>query len=146
MTPAQCANEINRRADALVRGSMQTARVLVREMKDSAEANTRGPYSLARLAEMGHPYAKRRPRPPMHPGILNKQTGRLNRSFRMGMPTVSSGTIHARIYNVDPKAERVETGLYSRAIARPLPVVVKADMMRNVVGAARSTVKRSLKV
>jgi len=40
-------------------------------------------FSLKQLREMGHPYAKRAPRPPVAAHIINRQTGEIHRRWTL---------------------------------------------------------------
>ena len=55
-------------------------------------------YSLEQLRQMGHPYAKRAPRPPVMPHIINRQSNNLHRNWRWNWARTPDG-VRATIYN-----------------------------------------------
>lgn len=88
-----------------------------------AQALSSGPYSRARLAAMGHPYARRNPRPPMHPGVINAQTGSFRRSWLVEAPRLSRGEVVMAARNTDWKADLLISGT-GRMIPRPIDALL----------------------
>lgn len=74
-------------------------------------------FSLQQLRKMGHPYAKRDPRPPVKAHIINRQSGTFYASWQMRVLKNSEG-IYASVYNSAPWA-RYMVGT-KKMIARPI--------------------------
>lgn len=84
-----------------------------------------GRYSLALLAAIGHPYAKANPHPPMHPGIINVQSGVFKRSWQ-DQEHRRPDYIGFSIWNNAPHAMFLEHGT-DKMIERPLVELVMLD-------------------
>lgn len=94
----------------------------IKEAQGMAKGLSQGTYKTVTLAEMGHPYASRRPRPPDDPAIINLQTGDFMRGWRRRTGNWSSGSLSCFVFNVSAHAALLEKagGPGSLQIARPL--------------------------
>jgi hypothetical protein len=110
----------------------------------SARAHSEGPYSAAALAAMGHPYSRRRPRPPLDPAVINVQTGRFLGSWSWELPQARGGDLTTTVRNNDPKADELATGT-SRMIARPLPEKVLGENERAITAEFERAMERALR-
>jgi hypothetical protein len=109
----------------------QKARALERELRTAETANARealaiarglssGPLSQHQLTRMGHPYARRSPRPPFSAAIINLQTGLFRALWRVrGVESTGSG-IRSVLANDAPYARYLGERGTSRTIGRPI--------------------------
>jgi len=86
-----------------------------------------GRYSMALLAAMGHPYSTRDPHPPMHPGIINVQSGVFKRSWQ-DVAVRTADFMGSSMWNNAPHAVFLEDGT-PRMISRPLVELVLMDVV-----------------
>jgi hypothetical protein len=77
-----------------------------------------GPYSSARLRQMGHPY-RIGGTPPMDPAIINAQTGKFRAAWRVDPPRKRADGLSTRIVNTQPYAVYLLSGT-GKMIARPI--------------------------
>jgi hypothetical protein len=104
---------------SLVRGFAQG----MRETYDLAIQKSSGPFSLAALASMDHPYARRHGSPGLDPSTINVQTGTFRRRWRASL--VSSGSVmRFEIVNDDPKAVYLIHGTPTM-FARPIDQAIE---------------------
>lgn len=87
-----------------------------------------GLYTTARLEELGHPYATRRPNPPQDPAIVNYQTGQFYRSWRIIEPRKSGNALRSRLVNEEPYARYLLQGT-RRMIARPILQKIREQLV-----------------
>lgn len=113
-----------RGVDAAAKGGVEYAR-----MRSS------GTFSLAFLAAMDHPYARRHGRPRLDPAMINEQSG----AFKEHWKTERTGE-GARIKNEDPKAQWLTDGTRFM-FERP----IDADVEEYVRGSARTIVEAHLR-
>ncbi len=103
-------------------------------LKLAKERLSSGPYKTAQLRQMGHPYSRRRPAPPMHPAIINVQTGRFRNSWRIEA-RLTGTRLQLSVDNTSPEARFLLHGT-RKMIARPyeqaLKNLVEAAMPRIV--------------
>lgn len=66
-------------------------------------------FTYAQLKEMGHPYSKRAPAPPMPRYILSRQSGEFFSSWRKSISHTRNGAV-GTLYNIDPKSTEIEFG------------------------------------
>lgn len=100
---------------------------------DGALTASLGPYSTAQLGEMYNPYGPysvRSPHPPMHPGIINFQTGTFYRNWQQ-LTRSSSHWILISTFNTSPYANALATGT-DLMIMRPLPELVGERVSKRI--------------
>jgi hypothetical protein len=130
----EAAEAIGRKADALKREIEWAQRKNGYLLLQAARLYSSGPYSLAALRRMGHPYARRHAAAPLDPAVINLQTGRFAASWRL--ESVGGGLIGGmRVVNDAPYAGYLEEGT-SRMIRRPIEEKILAEneglLMRNM--------------
>jgi len=76
-------------------------------------------FSLADLRRMGHPYAKRRPFPPVRPHILNRQNGEVHRAWLVRVRRYADGST-ASVVNTAPYAKYMTAEGTTKMIGRPV--------------------------
>lgn len=93
-------------ASRLERELMRSERRMLERGNEIARGVSSGPYSLAMLAAMGHPYARRDPNPPMggEAGIINVQTGEFRGAWQTSGPRRMLGAIRSQIVNRSSQA------------------------------------------
>jgi hypothetical protein len=87
-----------------------------------------GRISSDTLRVMGHPYATRAPRPPMDPAIINEQSGRFLRSWKIVGPRRTSVGLRTKLVNRCPYAIYLWKGT-RRMIARPILERVREKLL-----------------
>lgn len=117
MTLDELSAHFGRIAHEMEATASQVVEDAIKDTLVAAEMLSSGVYTTADLRELGHPYAKRDPRPPQDAAIINRQTGRFQRSWK---PKRLSA-FHAQVINDSPEAEFLakKEGT-ARMIARPL--------------------------
>lgn len=118
MTPKQMAQRVEWASKRLQREVDAALVSIGGEGVRQARVSSSGPYSLAMLRRMGHPYSRRRPRPPMDPGIVNRQTGRFLRAWGRSDAHWDSGRRTVNVANFSDRAEYMFGT--RRMIARPI--------------------------
>lgn len=94
-----------------------------------------GPFSLAQLAKMDHPYAKRHGTPRLEAGIINTQTGAFKSDWATSLPTYDGSTVSARLYNDNEKADFLQFGtptMFARPIGKRLEQFVAERAVREL--------------
>lgn len=91
-----------------------------------ADRLSSGPYSLADLRRMGHPYARRRPRPPLPPGVINVQSGLFRRSWHVEAH-LRGARMEVSIENRAPYARYLLEGT-RRMIPRPYEEALRREL------------------
>jgi hypothetical protein len=76
-----------------------------RQGLDKAIALSGGGISLAQLASLDHPYARRHGRPLLDPGVINRQTGDFQAAWKMEDPKIVADNVEATVKNEDWKAD-----------------------------------------
>jgi hypothetical protein len=104
VTPGQAAAHFHNAARLLGRAILDAERESVQEAYKEAIRLSQGGYSLARLAQMGHPYAKAHPNPPQDAAIINAQERVFLRSWFVSQPIVTSDGTYASVFNTAPHA------------------------------------------
>lgn len=132
-SPQEVAAEIRRRAAALPRAIRAAEMETIKAVQDTAKQFSRGGYSTLALTRMGHPYAKRRPRPPADPGIINYQTGNFYRGWRRRTGGWSGGTLFSYVFNVSREGQLLQAGGTGRS----------AMMERNILRLVVPTIRRA---
>jgi hypothetical protein len=80
---AQAAEALRRKATAVQQQARSAEEATAREALALARKQSSGLVSSRELARMGHPYARRRPRPPGSPAVVNRQSGRFQAAWRV---------------------------------------------------------------
>lgn len=123
----EVAKEIRRRAVRFPKACQGAEKASINQAIVLAKAASSGPFKAAVLAQMGHPYAKRSPRPPQDPRIINLQAGTFLADWRKADPILRPDGIASFIFNVDPVAHYLQDGTPTM-IARDLPALVKKQL------------------
>lgn len=104
---------------------------------------SKGPFTSAHLKAMGHPYSRRKNRPPMDPAIINKQSGVFLSAWVARPTKETTNSFSTRIENFAPHSTFLIKGT-RKMIARPILQRVReklapfrrrtlADAMRRVL-------------
>ncbi len=113
----------------------------VRRAQAEARKLSSGTFSTARLRQMGHPYAKRNPRPPQDEAIVNAQSGVFRDAWQTrGVAVDADGTITALV-NDSENAGRLVSGR-GAAIARPIDVRIVERVQPQRLAFATEAVRR----
>lgn len=123
------AKEIERRVRAAEAESAKEALAIAR-------AYSSGSFSTRELAAMGHPYARRAPRPPGNPAVINVQTG----EFRAAWRVVRAGDV-TRLVNdskLAPLFSRGTTVMIRRPIARAVAQAIRQAREKRLRAAVRA--------
>lgn len=100
-------------------------------------------YSLLQLRKLGYPY-KVGGRPPMPPGVINKQSGQFFRSIRVVGPTKIGSLIVIQVYSVDEDRAWQLAGT-PREIPRPYKALLQSRLRqqaaRQVASISQSLIK-----
>jgi hypothetical protein len=118
-SPQQIALLLRRKALQFEQAVRQAEKEAAAEALRIARELSSGPYSSAALRRMGHPYARRRPRPPGDVAIVNVQTGRFLAAWRVSGPRKTGSGLSTRLVNNSPQA-RLLLGGTKVMIARPI--------------------------
>lgn len=118
-TPAVIARIFRRYANTMERHVREAERESVDEALQVARELSSGPYSLAMLRALGHPYARARPNPPQDAAIINVQTGVFRESWEAGVPRRRGTVMRTRLTNTAPHARFLPRGT-TRMIERPI--------------------------
>lgn len=119
------AAKLRRAADRLEGELIKAETATIAQARDEARALSGGPYTLAMLRAMGHPYARRNPKPPMHSGIINRQSGRFYKSWAARSPRVTGDGIASGLSNRAPYSGYLGSGT-KRMIKRPTVELIYA--------------------
>lgn len=145
-SPQEVAAEIGRRRRELPKALRQAERQTVEQAQAEAKRISQGQYKTAQLIAMGHPYSKRRPRPPDDPAIINFQSGDLFRGWRRKTGNWSGGTLFSYVFNVSDHAAEIEAGGTSKSlqIARPIARRVQQRVRAQRLHRLEAAVRRVL--
>lgn len=133
---------ILREAETAERVALQQVLPLVREVM-LATVGTRY-YSLHQLAAMGHPYGYGRT-PPMHPGVINKQSGDFYRGFIVAGPVHSGNQLSIFVSSTDSKSDMLLSGR-GRMIARPYDRLLQWKLSRVIAPVLGSAMSAAIKI
>ena len=142
-SPAQIARILEQRAAAL---QPRLVRAETASAMDGFNAGRKASgvehFTLGELARMGHPYSKRRPRPPMFAGIISRHRGLFYAAWET---TTLNGAyrIVSKIRNRSAVAKFMRGT--SRMIARPVWEKVIAGVQAQRYDRVRRAVKGALK-
>lgn len=118
-TPKEIALKLRRRANALEQSVKDAEKRSAEEALKLARFYSSGPYTLSRLASLGHPYASRRPRPPQDAAIINYHAGVFYRGWKIRGPRKSGTGLVTTLFNDSPVARFLLKGTRFM-IARPI--------------------------
>jgi hypothetical protein len=138
VTPAAAAAVLRRKAQEIRRRVRTAEEDSGQEALQIARAYSSGPYSTAQLRMLGHPYARRAPRPPGKPSVINKQTG----AFRAAWRVVKTGT-QIRVVNdsrLAPLFSRGTRYMIRRPVARAVAQAIRQSRERRL----RTAIRRGL--
>lgn len=107
---------------------------------ETAQRVSSGPFSLRRLRQMGHPYAKRDPRPPLHPGVINVQSGKFRRRW---FARVNASKGEASVINQSETAKFLKGGT-KRMIARPADQLILDNMQGKLAKHTKAALRKAL--
>jgi hypothetical protein len=90
-----------RRGKAITPALKKAMRETLADARHAAEGLTNArAYNMGNPAQVRlRPYSRRRPRPPLPPGIINKQSGEFHRSWRT-VTNAKGRTLSGTLYNV----------------------------------------------
>lgn len=145
MTQRQVAEELRRRARALKEELRRAEGETVRHGQTLGKRMSEGPYKQAQLDRMGNPYSLRRSNPPMHPAIINRQTGAFWRGWRRTLGHWRGGRLVSFIYNLDPKARWLVRGT-TRMIRRPIKETLVRFIEPDRYARLKMAMRRALKI
>lgn len=129
---AQAADALRKKATAIQQETRRAEEASAREALALAQRYSSGPVSTRALRAMGHPYARRAPRPPGSPAVVNRQSGRFRAAWRI----VKTGD-RMRLVNDAP---------YSRYFNdRGTRLMMRRPITRAVAQAIRRSRERRLK-
>jgi len=76
-------------------------------------------FSLRQLADLGHPYSRRYPNPPIEPYIINRQSGSLHQGWNLRIGTrdfsLSNVSEHCLLYTSPSPRDRTRSRMPSSA-------------------------------
>lgn len=109
-------------ADRALRGALGDAKAL-----------SSGPFTLAQLRKMGHPYARRAPGA-LDPAVINVQSGRFRQDWQADVPRMGDpgDVVRGRISNQSPVADYLQYGT-RYMVARPVGLAVASALHNRAV-------------
>jgi hypothetical protein len=144
MTPRQAETFLRRRARAMEANAMAAERQTMAFALQEARRLSGGPFKTAMLRAMGHPYAKRRPRPPIDAAIINKQSNVFRRSWRVVPPRQAGKEMVSTLSNIAPYARFLFEGT-RLMIMRPTLLKIRKRVAAFRHKQYRSLLKKSFK-
>ena len=126
-----CAERLRARLNEAERENVQ-------DVLATARLYSSGPYSRADLRRLGHPYARRRPRPPLPPGIVNVQTGTFLAGWRVEGP---DRDLASRVVNETDRAEFMRGT--ARMIRRPIAAAVERETAERVEARRQAALRKA---
>jgi len=91
---------------------------------EEARRRSSGRYSLAELARMDHPYARRHGSPRLDASTINVQSGVFRSAWRSDDPRAGEAPIAGRIFNDSAVADYLDNGTRTM-FARPIGTAVE---------------------
>lgn len=101
-------------------------------------------YSLHQLARMGHPYGIGR-RPPMHPGVINFQSGKFYQGMLVSGPSKVGSQLRIYVSSTDEKSDMLLKGT-SRMIARPYDKLLQHRLSRVIAPLFGQALARAINI
>lgn len=134
-----------RRQDSLLahyQGFKETVLVTVRSAAfvEALRASS-GPFSLAELAEAGHPYSRRRPNRAFDPTIINTQTGAFRESWQKDRVLLGAEESRTGVFNYDEKADWLVNGTETM-VARRVDLRIERETLRTIGQVEKSAMRR----
>lgn len=133
MTPRQAARWFREAGKRLERNLTAAVLATTKDALQCAVKRSQGPYSLAELAALGHPYAIRHlfatagGGGPFGGQVINYQSGLFAAAWTWSAPSRSGGAIRSRVWNRAPYASFLEDGTVLMW-ARPINHAVAAEV------------------
>jgi hypothetical protein len=143
-TPREAERILALRIELMKGNAEKALKSLVREGKKAARDLSSGPYLQRDLTRLGHPYAKRRPNPPLPASIINKQTGVFRRSWKTDEPQIQGRNMVGRLFNNAPHALFLLGGPRSKMIPRPIVLAITNHLRDHAMRMVKNAVKRAL--
>jgi hypothetical protein len=144
VTPEQAVAIMKRRTDALIPELQAAQAQTMKRAKDRAfNLTKRQFYSLDELAEMGHPYSRWRPRPPMDPAVINLQSGNLSRRWGVRAVTRSGNRMRAELRNTAPYWNSLRGK--EAQISRPIWKRIKRELLPEMKSNNAAAIRRALR-
>lgn len=141
----QAAAALRQKARAIEQRAREAERASGRDALNAARAYSSGPLRQTQIAVMGHPYARRWPRPPFSAAIINVQTGRFRAAWRLRGPEAGGTGIRTVITNTAPEArfltERGTKLMIGRPIVRAIAQTLRRVRERRLAAATRAGLK-----
>lgn len=137
---AQAAQALQRKAEATIRQVRAAEQRAAYEALQEARKLSSGPFSAGMLRAMGHPYSRRRPRPPLPAHVINVQSGRFRRAWR-----IAGAGDRLRIVNASPAARFLSAGGTRRMIGRPVAAALAARVRERRLARLRDAMRQGLK-
>jgi hypothetical protein len=129
-----------RNADRLIPDLQKAEAELLQQAMLLAQQLSSGPYSSHQLRRMGSPY-RRGGTPPADPAIINRQSGRFLRSWKVQ----AAGKLEERLVNMAPYSQSLFGGT-ARMIPRPamerLKALLRGAAIKRLAGALANTLNR----
>lgn len=135
---AQAAQALQRKADAAIREVRRANEQASYEALLEARKLSSGPFSSRALRAMGHPYARRRPRPPLPAHVINVQSGRFRRAWR-----IAGHGDALRLVNDTPYGRGFARGT-ARMIARPISIALAARIREKRMARLKEAARQGL--
>lgn len=124
LTLDQLGAEVEKAVESMARNAVKGAAY---SALDRAISMSSGPFSLAELAEMDHPYARRHGTPLLEPFIINVQSG----AFRQDWDMRQVGDQHFQVFNDNAVADYLDQGtryMFRRPIAEAVELVTEKEL------------------
>jgi hypothetical protein len=131
MSPAELSAWFRRAADRLAFRIAEAEALTQQQAYETAVEYSGGRLSLAVLAEMDHPYARRHGSPRLNPAYINTQSGGFLAGWRKEPGERKGDVLTHTVHNVSevaPYLEQLDPGTESRMVPRPLPEAVLASL------------------
>ena len=115
---AEVAVTFRRYADRFSKAARKAEADSADEAVEIAQRLSSGPFKAYLLRRRGHPY-RLGGRPPIHPGIINEQSGTFKKAWKARPPRQHGNRLQTKVVNDTPYARFLFRGT-KRMIARPL--------------------------
>jgi hypothetical protein len=122
LTPKQAASWFRKKSVSLPKEILRAEKRASRVILTHAKTLSKGKYTLAQLARMGHPYSRKHPNPPQDPAIINFQTGRFLHSWRVSPVIVHNGEAVFVVSNPVRHSQYLRPWGTRKMIGRPVEV------------------------
>ena len=143
MTPKAAIARLRRIKATLTPALIRAEEENLRDALRAAEQLSSGAFSTTELRRMGHPYARRNPRPPADPAIINVQRGDFRAGWHIRAPRKVGRKIAGRLENIDPKAGFMHGT--RRMIPRPIGKAIMRLIAKKRAKRLRAAVRAALR-